>query len=66
MPGMNGRELATQIQTINSDLPVIFVSGYTDNDIVHHGELEEGIHFLQKPYSIAALSNKIREVLDGI
>jgi len=66
MPGMSGRELANQIQKINSDLPVIYVSGYTDNDIVHEGELDEGIHFLQKPYSIKDLSIKIREVLDEV
>ena len=64
MPGMNGRDLANNIQKNYKDLPVIFVSGYTDNHIVHHGTLDSDVHFIQKPYSIATLSKKIRELLD--
>ncbi|MCK5455327.1 MAG: response regulator, partial [Calditrichia bacterium] len=65
MPGMNGRDLAVRIQKKDSDIPVIFVSGYTDNHIVHHGVLDSDVHFIQKPYSIASLSHKIRELLDN-
>jgi CheY-like chemotaxis protein len=65
MPGMNGRDLAVQIQEKYEDLPVIFVSGYTDNHIVHQGALDSDVHFIQKPYSIAVLSHKIRELLDN-
>jgi PAS domain S-box-containing protein len=64
MPGINGRDLAVRIQKKYSGLPVIFVSGYTDNHIVHHGVLDSDVHFIQKPYSISSLSHKIREVLD--
>ena len=64
MPGMSGRQLADKIQQLYKDLPVIFVSGYTDEHIVHHGVLDKDINFIQKPYSIAALAAKIRELLD--
>ena len=50
MPGMNGREMADQITAINTNIKVIYPSGDTDNIIVHHGILEEGINLLQKPF----------------
>ena len=65
MPGMNGRDLAIQIQKKYAGIPVIFASGYTDSDIVQQGVLEGGVHFIQKPYNISSLSHKIREVLDN-
>ena len=46
-------------------MKVLFASGYTRNAIVHQGVLEEGIHFLQKPYVPATLTKRVREVLDG-
>jgi PAS domain S-box-containing protein len=64
MPQMGGRELANRLKSIRSDIKVLFISGYTDNAIVHHGVLDPGIEFLQKPFSPSALVQKVREVLD--
>jgi CheY-like chemotaxis protein len=64
MPGMNGRELAERLTTSHSQLKVLFTSGYTEDIIDQHGVLEEKLHFIAKPYSLAALATKLREVLD--
>jgi two-component system, cell cycle sensor histidine kinase and response regulator CckA len=65
MPQMSGKQLAEHLLEARPDLRVIYVSGYTHNTIVHHGVLDEGITFLQKPYTSAMLARKVREVLDG-
>ncbi len=65
MPGMNGRELVNRLTRIHPETKVLFTSGYTDNAIVHHGVLDEGVSFIGKPYSPSALAKKIREVLDN-
>ena len=64
MPEMNGKDLAARIQEICPDIRLIFMSGYTANVIVHQGVLEEGINFIQKPFSLQNLAAKIREVLN--
>ncbi len=64
MPGMNGRELAERLLTLHPETKVLYTSGYTENVIVHHGVLEENLHFIGKPYSLQSLSKKIRETLD--
>jgi PAS domain S-box-containing protein len=64
MPGASGPELTRQLVGQRSGLKVIYMSGYTEEAIVHHGVLRPGIAFLQKPFSSDALSRKIREVLD--
>jgi two-component system cell cycle sensor histidine kinase/response regulator CckA len=64
MPGMSGGELAQRVSAITPNLKVLFISGYTDDAILHHGVREEGIAFLQKPFSPHALAMKVREVLD--
>ncbi|HEX9886025.1 MAG TPA: ATP-binding protein, partial [Longimicrobiales bacterium] len=64
MPEMSGRTLATKACKLCPDLRVLYMSGYTDNAIVHHGLLEPGIHFLQKPFSTDALARRVREILD--
>ena len=64
MPGMNGREWADKISIMNPDNKVIYISGYTDNVIVHHGILAEGINFLQKPFAPSLLLRTVRAVFD--
>ena len=64
MPGMSGGELAQTLKVQHPGLKVLYMSGYTDNAIVHHGVLEEGINYIQKPFTLDALARKVREVLD--
>ncbi|HOW96760.1 MAG TPA: transporter substrate-binding domain-containing protein [Kiritimatiellia bacterium] len=64
MPGMNGRDMADRIRALRPDIRVIYMSGYTADVIAHHGVLEPGVDFLQKPVSGKMLLAKIREVLD--
>src|SRR6187431_367907 len=66
MPGMNGRTLAERIASLLPEVKVLFVSGYTENVIVHHGVLKEAIEFLAKPYSVDQLARRVREVLDAV
>jgi PAS domain S-box-containing protein len=63
MPGMRGTELAEQLLRQRPDLRVLYMSGYTDNAIAHHGFLDAGKEFLQKPFTPLGLMQKIREVL---
>ena len=63
MPEMNGKELVEQLQSCYPDLNYLFMSGYTANVIAHHGILDEGVHFIQKPISRKELAVKIREAL---
>jgi two-component system cell cycle sensor histidine kinase/response regulator CckA len=63
MPGMSGRELAERLAFTQPELKVLYMSGYTDNVIVHHGILKSGIAFLQKPFTRDVLARKLREVL---
>jgi two-component system, cell cycle sensor histidine kinase and response regulator CckA len=65
MPGASGRELARRLSHIRPGTRVLYVSGYTDDAIVHHGMLEPGLAFLQKPFTPTALARKVREVLDA-
>ncbi len=65
MPGMNGRELADRLTPIHPEMKVLYVSGYTDEAIVHHGALDPGVAFLPKPFSPKALIRKVAEVLDA-
>ncbi len=64
MPGMSGRELAKRLTGRNPNLRVLYMSGYTYNVIAQDGTLEEGISFLQKPFTPQALTQKVRESLD--
>jgi two-component system cell cycle sensor histidine kinase/response regulator CckA len=64
MPGMNGKTLADQLAQSHPDLKTLFMSGYTDNTIAHHGVLDPGATFLQKPFSSLTLTHQVRAVLD--
>jgi two-component system, cell cycle sensor histidine kinase and response regulator CckA len=65
MPEMNGRELAGNLLSHYPALKRLFMSGYTADIIAHHGVLDEGVHFIQKPFSMKDLGRKLREVLEG-
>jgi len=64
MPGMSGNEMSRVLLAKQPGMPVLYMSGYTDDAIVQHGVLEAGINFLQKPFTPGALALKVREVLD--
>ncbi|MFH2093292.1 MAG: PAS domain S-box protein [Pseudomonadota bacterium] len=64
MPGMNGRDLAKRIAELFPTLKCLFMSGYTANVIAHHGILDQGVRFIQKPFSRQEFAKKVREVLD--
>jgi CheY-like chemotaxis protein len=63
MPGMSGRELAEKLQSERLKMKVLYMSGYMDNAIVHHGILEPGTNFIHKPFTPESLARKVQEVL---
>lgn len=65
MPGMSGPELARQLERVQPELRVLYISGYADDAIVQRGVLDHGVHFLQKPFTLRRLSQKVREALDS-
>jgi CheY-like chemotaxis protein len=65
MPGMSGREVALLLGPAHPHMKVLFVSGYPDESIVHHGVLDPGVAFLQKPFTAQTLAQKVRAVLDA-
>ncbi len=64
MPGMNGREVYERMAQLRPGLKVLYMSGYTQSAIVHRGVLESGTAFVQKPFTIPAFLERVREVLD--
>jgi PAS domain S-box-containing protein len=64
MPGMSGHELAKRLKSLHPKMKVLYMSGYTDNAIVLHGVLVEGVNYIQKPFTVDALTKKVREVLE--
>jgi hypothetical protein len=65
MPGMSGRDLAEQIRASHGGVKILFTSGYTDDAILRHGVLDAGVNFIAKPYSVADLTRKVREVQES-
>jgi FixJ family two-component response regulator len=63
MPGISGRELADRISRVRPDIRILYMSGYTDQAVVHHGIVEADAVLLQKPFSLGTLASKLREVL---
>ena len=64
MPEMNGRELTHRLLLLHPKLKCLFMSGYTADVIAHHGVLDEGVHFIQKPFSIDDFAAKVRATLE--
>ena len=63
MPGLSGRQIAERFALIRPGAKVLFVSGYTDNVILHRGALQPGTEFLAKPFTPDVLADRVREVL---
>jgi CheY-like chemotaxis protein len=66
MPGLSGQEMARRIRETQPELPILFISGYTDNVVLRHGLLDGTFSFLEKPFTAERLGNKIREVLSPV
>ncbi|HEX2999489.1 MAG TPA: PAS domain S-box protein [Armatimonadota bacterium] len=63
MPGLSGREIAERLTPLRPEMRVLFMSGYTESDVLHHGVLDDSAFFIQKPFRASALVAKVREVL---
>jgi two-component system cell cycle sensor histidine kinase/response regulator CckA len=65
MPGMNGRELARRLEAVRPRLRVVFTSGYGEDVVARHGVLEPGVRFVEKPYTLRVLAERLREALSA-
>jgi CheY-like chemotaxis protein len=60
---LNGRQLFEQARVLRPELKVLFITGYAENAVLHHGRLEPGMHVMMKPFGLAALAARVREIL---
>jgi CheY-like chemotaxis protein len=65
MPELGGRELGSRLAALRPDLPILYMSGYTGDDVIQRGLLEPGVPFRQKPFTAEGLIRTVREMLDG-
>lgn len=65
MPEMSGGQVVNRLLPLQPEMCVLYMSGYAQNAIVHHGVLDEGLNFIKKPFTPQALALKVREVLDA-
>jgi two-component system cell cycle sensor histidine kinase/response regulator CckA len=65
MPNMSGAQFIERLKQVRKDFKVVYMTGYAENAITHHGLLEEGVNLIHKPFRIEKLARKVREVLDG-
>jgi FixJ family two-component response regulator len=65
MPRMSGKVFVERLANVRPEIEVLYMSGYTENAIVHHGVLDPGTAFIAKPFNAMDLARKVREVLDG-
>ena len=65
MPGMNGKDLIERLRLSEPELKVLFMSGYSRNIITHNGVFNEGVNFIQKPFTMSSLSEKVRQALEA-
>jgi PAS domain S-box-containing protein len=64
MPGLDGRALSESLSKLHPEMKVLYMSGYTEDAIIHRGVMEKGMNYVQKPFTVSGLVNKVREVLD--
>ena len=64
MPGMDGRALSERLSHLQPEMKVLYMSGYTEDAIIHHGVMGKGMNYIQKPFTVNGLTRKVREVLD--
>jgi CheY-like chemotaxis protein len=60
---MNGKRVALEAEALRPGIKILYMSGYSENAIVHHGRLDQGVHFIQKPFRKQDMAQKVRQVL---